>query len=178
MLVSVLTRLESEYVKITKDYALRAAEAFQTLASDAHPFHFVYVAGDGTTHSPGRFTPIFGRVKGETELQLAEMRKAHPAFRASSIRPAFIDAGAHEAIKPYLATPGYAKAVFLPPFAAVARTFIKSKCSPTEPLGKFMAEMAMGKWDARCEGAGVGKVGDFPILENSAFRRLAALDAQ
>lgn len=136
------------------------------------------MAGDGTTHTPGRFTPIFGRVKGETELQLAAMRKANPAFHASSIRPAFIDSGAHEAIKPYLATPGLAKAVLLPPFAAVARTFLNSKCSPTEHLGKFMTEMAMGKWDARFDGVGVEHVGKFPILENSAFRRLAELDAK
>lgn len=36
----------------------------------------------------------------------------------------------------------------------------------------------MGKWDAQFEGVGVEKVGDFPVLENSAFRRLAGLDAK
>ncbi|KAJ4390881.1 hypothetical protein N0V93_004480 [Gnomoniopsis smithogilvyi] len=165
-----------EYVKITKDYALRAAEAFQTLGSDTQPFNFVYVSGDGTTHTPGRFTPIFGRVKGETELLLAAMRKANPSFHASAIRPAFIDAAAHDAIKPYLPVPGLAKAVLLPPFAAAARTFMRSKCSPTEPLARFMTDMAMGKLDARLQDANVEKVGDFPILENSMFRELAGLD--
>lgn len=106
------------------------------------------------------------------------MRKNNPSFHASSIRPCFIDSGAHSAIQPYLPASGLAKTVLLPPFAAVARTFIKSKCSPTEPLGRFMAEMAMGKWDAQFEGVGVEKVGDFPVLENSAFRRLAGLDAK
>ncbi|KAJ4417534.1 hypothetical protein N0V82_006093 [Gnomoniopsis sp. IMI 355080] len=175
-LLSKLEGATGEYVKITKDYALRAAEAFQTLGSDAHPFNFVYVSGNGTTHTPGRFTPIFGRVKGETELLLAAMRKANPSFHASSIRPAFIDAAAHEAIKPYLPAPFFAKAVFFPPFAAAARTFIKSRWSPTEPLSRFMTEMAMGKLDAQFEDAGVEKVGEFPVIENIMFRKLAGLD--
>lgn len=50
---------------------------------------------------------------------------------------------------------------------------MKSKWSPTAPLGRFMTEMAMGKWDASFEGPGIAKVGAFPVLENIAFRRLA-----
>lgn len=115
-------------------------------------------------------------MKGETELLLAAMRKDNPSFHASSIRPAFIDAAAHDAIKPYLPAPGLAKAVLQPPFAAAARTFIKSRWSPTEPLASFMTEMAMGKLDARFKDAGVEKVGEFPIIENTMFRRLAGLD--
>lgn len=165
-------------MKITKDFALRAAEAFQTLGSDKQPFNFVYVSGNGTTHAPGRFTPIFGRVKGETELELAKMRSANPSFHASSIRPSFIDGRGHEAIKPYLATPGLAKAILVPPFAALAKRYIKSAWSPTEPLGKVMTEMAMGKWDARYEEADVAKIGEFPIVENTVFHKLADLDAK
>ncbi|CAN8102790.1 unnamed protein product [Discula destructiva] len=166
-----------EYVKITKKFALRAAEAFQTLGTETQPFNFVYVSGDGATQQPGRFTPIFGRVKGETETQLAAMRAANPAsFHASSVRPAFIDAAAHDAIKPYLPPSGLAKAVLGPPFGMVARTFWKSMCSPTEPLGKFLAEMAMGRWDASFRGLGVETLGELPVLENAAFRRLARLD--
>ena len=77
-----------EYVKITKDYALRAAEAFRALGTPERPFNFVYVSGEGSTLTPGRFTPIFGRVKGETEKALAEMRSAEPAsFHACSVQP-------------------------------------------------------------------------------------------
>lgn len=167
-----------EYVKITKDFALRAAEAFQTLGSDKKPFNFVYVSGNGTTHTPGRSTPIFGRVKGETELELAAMRKANPSFHASSIRPSFIDSGGHEAIKPYLAPPGLIKSVLVPPFAVLARRYIRSRWSPTEPLGKFMTEMAMGRWDSRLEDEDVVKVGQFPIVENVMFHKLAGLEAK
>lgn len=132
----------------------------------------MYVSGNGATFAPGRLTPIFGRVKGETELRLAEMRKANPAFHASSIRPAFIDSAAHDAIKPYLPSTGVLATVFGPGL----RAFAKSRWSPTEPLGKFMTEMAMGRWDASLEGLGIEKVGDFPVVENVGFRRLAKQD--
>lgn len=51
--------------------------------------------------------------------------------------------------------------------------------SPTEPLGCFLTELAMGRHaeELRVEGNGVQKVGEFPILENSAFRRIAKLDS-
>lgn len=167
-----------QYVKITKDFTLRAAEAFQTLGTETQPFNFVYVSAFGATLQPGRFTPIFSRVKGETETALAEMRKANPAFRSSSIRPAGIDATFHYAIKPYLPTPGLLQSLLLPPTRALIRDFWKSAESPTEPLGRFMTEMAMGKWDSKYNGVGIEKLGQFPVLENTAFRRLAGLDAK
>lgn len=106
------------------------------------------------------------------------MRKANPAFQSSSIRPAGIDATLHDAIKPYLPAPGLVKRLLFPPFAALLRTALTSISSPTEPLGRFMTEMAMGKWDAKYSGVGVEKLGEFPVLENTAFRRLAGLDAK
>lgn len=169
---------ERQYVKITKDFTLRAAKAFQTLSTEAQPLNFVYVSGLGATLQPGRFTPIFARVKGETEIALAEMRKANPAFRSLSIRPAGIDATNHRAIQPYLPTPGLVKRLLLPPTNALIRNFWPSVDSPTEPLGKFMTEMAMGKWDAKYDGVGIEKLGHLPILENKAFRRLAELDVK
>lgn len=132
----------------------------------------------GANLQPGRFTPIFARVKGETETALAEMRKANPAFHASSIRPAGIDATFHYAIKPYLPATGLVKKCLLLPSSLLIRNFWKSLDSPTEPLGRFMTEMAMGKWDAKYSGVGIEKLGQFPVLENTAFRRLAGLDAK
>ncbi|KAL1848957.1 hypothetical protein Daus18300_013415 [Diaporthe australafricana] len=169
---------KEEYIKITKDFTLRAAEAFQTLGSDAQPFNFVYVSGEGTTHSPGRFTPIFGRVKGETEKALAEMRRANPSFHASSVRPAFVDAAAHDAIKPYVPAQGMARDAMLAVLGPPIRILAKGSWSPTLPLGRFMTEMAMGRWEAemRAGGPAIERLGEFPVLGNSAFRRLAGLD--
>lgn len=168
-----------EYVKITKDYTLRAAEAFQTLGSEEQPFNFVYVSGEGSTLEPGRLTPIFGRVKGETEKALAEMRRTNPSFHASSIRPAFVDAAQHDAIKPYIPAKGLAWGAMMAVVGPPVRSFAKGSWSPTLPMGRFMTEMAMGRWDEgmRAGGPAVEKIGEFPILGNAAFRRLAGLDA-
>lgn len=168
-----------EYVKITKDFTLRAAEAFQALGSEEQPFNFVYVSGEGSTLEPGRFTPIFGRVKGETEKALAEMRRANPSFHASSIRPAFVDAAQHDAIKPYVPATGAAWSAMLAVVGPPIRCLAKGSWSPTLPMGRFMTEMAMGRWEdgMRAGGPAVEKIGEFPILGNAAFRRLAGLDA-
>lgn len=169
-----------EYVKITKDFTLRAAEAFQTLGSEEQPFNFVYVSGEGSTLEPGRLTPIFGRVKGETEKALAEMRKANPSFHASSIRPALVDSTQHDAIKAYVPALGVARTAMMAVLGPPIRSFAKGSWSPTLPLGRFMTEMAMGRWDEgmRAGGPSVQKLGEFPILGNAAFRRLSGLDSQ
>lgn len=166
-----------EYVKITKDYALAAAKAFQEIPQDEpKPFSFVYVSGAGTTHEPGLFTATFARVKGETELALAEMRKQNPLFRASSVRPAFVDAAAHETVKAYIPTPPVMMAAGGAVLGPVVRVAMKGTWSPTEPLGRFLAGMAMGRFDSAMDGPGVGKLGAFPVVENAAFRRAMGLD--
>lgn len=106
------------------------------------------------------------------------MRKANPAFHVSSIRPAFIDAATHDAIKPYIPHPGAVKAAVYPVGASIMSKFFKPLWSPTQSLGRFMTEMAMGKWDASLNGEGVEKLGELPIVENVAYRRLAGGDAK
>jgi hypothetical protein len=174
-------------VKITKTFALNAATAFQTLPSEnAEPFNFVYVSGAGATTEPGRFSQIFARVKGETELALAEMRKANPMFHALSARPAAVDPSTHPAIKPYIPTPPLALRMMWPVLGPPIKAFYKGMHSPTEHLGRVLAELAMGRHDntdqintARGHGGMDGKdvhmIGQFPILENTALRRLAGL---
>ncbi|KAI1487647.1 nucleoside-diphosphate-sugar epimerase [Biscogniauxia mediterranea] len=169
---------KEEYVKITKDYALEASKAFQTLPGEKEPFNFVYVSGAGATTEPGRFSPIFARVKGETELALAAMRKANPLFHASSVRPAMIDADAHDAIKPYIPTQPFAIRAAGAFLKTPIRLAYKSVWSPTDDLGRFLTEMAMGKHPIASPESDIQMVGEFPILENSAFRRMAGLDAK
>ncbi|RLL96926.1 hypothetical protein CFD26_101913 [Aspergillus turcosus] len=168
---------KDEYIKITKTYALAAAKAFRTLPPPDHPFHFVYVSGAGATTQPGFFASLFARVKGETELELAEIRRKFPLFRTSSVRPAFIDFAHHDAIKKYL-PPRPAFETLLRPLGPVFRAATPGLCSPTEPLGRFLTEMAMGRYEDRLVGGkGVQMVGEMPILENTAFRRLAGLSS-
>ncbi|KAI0195501.1 putative nucleoside-diphosphate-sugar epimerase [Astrocystis sublimbata] len=166
---------KEEYVKITKDYALAASEAFQSLTSDDQnaPFNFVYVSGHGaSTAPPGRFTPIFSRVKGETEIALAALRKQNPLLHASSVRPATVDCSAHAAIKPYVPTPPLVYRMIFPVLLAPMRVAMPGLHSPTLELGRFLTEMAMGKHPVTAPAPDVEMIGDFPILENAAFRRL------
>ncbi|KAK2021819.1 nucleoside-diphosphate-sugar epimerase [Colletotrichum zoysiae] len=169
---------KEDYVKITKDYALAAAKAFADLAPGDEPFRFVYVSGEGATQKPGRFSAIFARVKGETETLLSGMRAENPRLRAESVRPGFIDNAAHDAIKPYVPDPGFVYNAMGVVLAPAIRAFGQGFVSPTETLGRFMAEMAMGKVDAGLAAGGKGIVtldGGLRVVNNAAFRRLAGL---
>ncbi|KAL0944924.1 nucleoside-diphosphate-sugar epimerase [Colletotrichum truncatum] len=169
---------KEEYVKITKDYTLAAAKAFATLPPDNEPFRFVFVSGEGATQTPGRFSAIFARVKGETETLLSELRGSNPRLQTESIRPAFVDCVNHPAIKPYIPNPGMLYNAANVTMGPVVRKLVPSFVSPTEVLGKFMTEMAMGKHDSGLASGGQGIItltGGLRIVENVGFRRLAGL---
>lgn len=165
-----------EYVKITKTFPLRAAEGLQALSTPSRPFRFVYISGEGATHTPGPFTPTYGRVKGETETALSELRRANPGFHASAFRPGFVDSVQHDAIRGYVPPPSALKAAVDAVLGPPIRWFFRGTWSPTEPTGRFVAEMAMGRWDGEFRGVGVERLGEFPVVGNVAFRRLAGLD--
>ncbi|KAI8626528.1 putative nucleoside-diphosphate-sugar epimerase [Xylariaceae sp. FL1651] len=169
---------KEEYVKITKDYALAASQAFQELAQENQPFNFVYVSGNGATTEPGRFSPIFSRVKGETELALAAIRKQNPLMHTSSVRPAAIDPTAHDAIKQYIPTPPLAYRMMASFLLAPIRIGVPNFHSPTQELGRFLTEMAMGSHANFSPTKDISMIGEFPILENSAIRRLARMNSK
>ncbi|KAB5511548.1 putative nucleoside-diphosphate-sugar epimerase [Coniochaeta sp. 2T2.1] len=171
---SAVTR--EEYVKITTIYAVKAAEAFATLGSKKELFHFVFVSGDGATSKPGAFTPLYARVKGEAEVALAEVRKANPRLHANSVRPGFVDWAGHDAIMPYFSPRPMMKQIAIIVFRPVFRAALPGRCSPTQPLGRFLAEMAMGKWEEELNGPGFEKIGELCVVSNSNFRRLSGLD--
>ncbi|CAG8898559.1 unnamed protein product [Penicillium egyptiacum] len=169
---------EEQYVKITKDYALAAANAFSTIKPSNHPFRFIYVSGEGATQTPGRFSPIFARVKGKTENLLGTLSELKPSFRVDSVRPAFVDPVTHDAIKPYIPSSGVTGIVSNLGLALLApgiRCFMKSMHSPTEHLGSFLTEMAMGRYEAKLEGPGVFKLGGSYVVGNTGMRRILEL---
>lgn len=170
---------ELEYDRITRTFALEAARAFGAVDRSGKPFNFVYVSGEGATLTPGRFTPLFGRVKGRAEAELAALRDENPLLRTSSVRAGFVDSAAHDAIKPFLPPmprmTTLAGAVLGPPI----RHLYKSMWSPTQPLGSFLVDMAVGKWsEGEMVAAGAEKVGTggFTIIPNVVLRKLARLD--
>lgn len=176
----------SEYINITKDYPLRFAETLQQARSapaknkddddddDNHkpnnnatkPFHFVYVSGEGANDHPGRFTPLFGRVKGEAERALGEFAAqaqaqqqppADKSFHALAVRPAFVDPSAHAAIQPYL---GGAAPLVAPRGARPARPAGGGVVVGADPRGAAQPDGAAGAVpDGARDGAGVAAAG-------------------
>ncbi|KAF5242373.1 hypothetical protein FAUST_3384 [Fusarium austroamericanum] len=75
--ISQLKVTKEEYVTITRDFPVAAAEALSTLLPANEPFRFIYVSAYGATTTPGTFTSLFGRVKGEAERKLSELRTSN-----------------------------------------------------------------------------------------------------
>lgn len=103
------------------------------------------------------------------------MCKENPLFHASTLRPAFVDAAAHDAIKDYIPRPHMMYAAGGVLLGPAIRVGMKGFWSRTEPLGKFLTGMAMQKLGGDMEGPGIEKLGKFPVIENVAFRRLMGL---
>lgn len=143
-----------EYVSITRDYSLAAARTFATLPPEGSKFRFVYVSGEGATQNPGPFSAVFARVKGETESQLALLTEEISSLQADSVRPAFVDSKGHEAILPYIPAVSWVKSVGQVALGVPVRLFYTSMHSPTDMLGRFLTNMAMGRLDTDIEGKG------------------------
>ncbi|ORY11453.1 hypothetical protein BCR34DRAFT_484179 [Clohesyomyces aquaticus] len=158
---------KSEYIEITHDYTMAAAEAFSKLHPE-RPFTFVYVSGEGATQKPGMFTPLFGRVKGETETALIEFGKKNPNFKVYNVRPGGVDPTNHPEILPYIPAFSVFKKAFVPAFNAVW----KGMMTPTAPLGKVLTELALSN-GAPLEGKDIQ--GDGRIVPNLAIRRIAGI---
>ena len=163
------------YVKITKDYPLAAAKAFAGLSEDK--LNFVHVSGEGATYKPGRFTPIFARVKGETELALIDVSKQSPALRIYNARPGGVDGRSQPEIwDPIVKRRSMAwrlqMAVLMPAFS-----LYQNMMSPTPELGKALVELAMGDGE-KLEGKGIensGDEGEGRTIRCVGLRRLGGL---
>ncbi|KAK6376464.1 hypothetical protein LTS17_007059 [Exophiala oligosperma] len=187
---------KGKYVEVTKDYTIAAAKAFAGLRGginastddggdggqagndlSSQKFKFIYVSGEGATQTPGRFTPLFGRVKGETETALINLAKA-PSLRGRldvySVRPAGVDGTNQPWIwkkimrdqrSPFQSV--MLKSL-LPPIRVLGK---ESWLSPTEELGRVLVEMALSEKDDGYRGEGVSGE-DGRILGNVVLRRL------
>ncbi|KAI4233816.1 MAG: hypothetical protein LQ349_004167 [Xanthoria aureola] len=174
--ISVSQVKPDEYRTITYDYTLAAAKAFAPLNP---AFNFVYISGEGATRTPGRFTQLFARVKGEAETALLALRSEYPGLRIWNVRPAFID----ESQNPLKDGPDIMlKKVFgraLPLF----RTVWPRGVTPAGPLAELLESCTLdtaSKDDvkARVQGKGVTvEEGDTlgVLLTNTGIRRLAGL---
>ncbi|EMD91186.1 hypothetical protein COCC4DRAFT_31699 [Bipolaris maydis ATCC 48331] len=158
---------KEQYLQITHDYPLAAARAFSSLHPDS-PFTFVYVSGEGATQSPGIFTTLYARVKGQAESALLDFGKKNAMFKVYNVRPAGVDWSGHPEIHPFIPKQEMYKKVILPPINLVW----KSMVTPTREMGKVMTELAMSRGEP-LEGPDVEMEGR--LLSNIALRRMGGL---
>ena len=181
---------KEDYVRITKDYSVAAAKAFSSLPTSeansadsdakAKKFKFIYVSGEGATLHPRPWTPLFGRVKGETERALLEASKTakySPLLSVYSVRPAAVD-GFNQ--------PWLWHEIFNTKRTAFQRFYIKglmypirwgwageASHSPTEELGRVLVEMAVSEQSGAFKfGDGVDAEGEGRTLGNRRLRML------
>ncbi len=167
-----------DYLTITRDYALAAAKALGSNPTKeaGKPFKFVYVSGEGATNTPGRFTPTFARVKGETEKALFDMNASaeYPDLRVYSARPGAVDPGADPAVaeatsvKRRTGTRKF-EAYLMPAFRALYSSLV----SPTKQLGAVLTELALKDGERMQDGPGIG--GEGRTIGNVALRKMAGL---
>ncbi|KAK8080339.1 hypothetical protein PG997_008157 [Apiospora hydei] len=174
-----------DYVQITKTFAEAAAKAFSKLPGTepsaaaasgkvppaSPPFRFVYVAGGDTTTKPGLLTAFQARIKGETELSLGAIcRPSH--LKGYSVRVFYPDMAGHDAIKPYIAPRPLVHSVAEAVLGAPIRHFAKNLWAPTDKLGEFLNELAMGHHDDINAEDVQGSVDGLTIISNADIRRV------
>jgi hypothetical protein len=114
------------------------------------------------------FTPIFGRVKGQTETALFDFAKQNSMFKVYNIRPGGVDWTNHPDIHPFIPKQAMYKRALISPMNMV----YKSMMTPTQPMGKIMTELAMSKGEP-LQGSDIGMKGT--LIPNVAIRRMAGL---
>jgi hypothetical protein len=132
------------------------------------PFTFLHVSGEGATQSPGIFTALFARVKGEVEVELLDLGKQNAMLRVYNVRPGGVDWTKHPAIHPYIPPQEMYKKMLIPPM----NLFYKAMMTPTKEMGKVMTELAMSRGEP-LQGTGIGMEGR--LVSNIAIRRMAGL---
>ena len=134
-----------DYINITVNYAVAAAEAFSSLSQS---FNFIYVSSDGATQNAGIFTPPFKHVKGQAEAALLALAKQpkHSSLRVLSVRPGGVDPRDDETILDVFRnhrSRGYS-AVTERVLFPVYTTLFPHGITPASKLGVFLTKLAMG----------------------------------
>ena len=125
-------------------------------------FKFIYVSGEGATPTPSRFTPLYGRVKGETETALLELAR-QPDMRHKlsvyCVRPAAVDGTNQpwlwkEVLKHHrTAFQSFYLRTLIGPIRYLGKA---SWVSPTEELGRVLVDMALDESKGMGGGGGGG----------------------
>jgi nucleoside-diphosphate-sugar epimerase len=126
---------EGEYRQVTRDFTVEAAKAFAKMGSEAEPFRFVYITGEGATQTPGMFTTLYGKVKGETEAMLTEVAKDQPGIMVLAARVGGVDGTGHAEVKKYGPQRIFMHRAFEATMMGPMKLFYSKMHTPTAKLG-------------------------------------------
>ncbi|ETN38908.1 uncharacterized protein HMPREF1541_06950 [Cyphellophora europaea CBS 101466] len=171
---------DAEYTKITKEFPVAAAKAFASAsATTTKPFNFVYVSGEGATQTPGLFTALFGRVKGEAELALLALPKQREygdgKLSVYCPRPGGIIHPDKAVMDAILAKRTLSMRVFIRAALPLYSTFAKEMLIQTPELGKVLVDMALREGGEPFEEGAKGIESGGRVVRNVAIRRMAGL---
>jgi hypothetical protein len=132
------------------------------------------VSGESVTQTPGAWTPLFARYKGETEVALLSRASASKgAFTAYCARAGGVDPRHHAAIRPFMAST-FRNRTLIPLLFPPLGVVWKNGLSPTKELGEVLTELAMGDGKPIEEQPGVLNGGY--VLRNTYLRKKGGLD--
>ncbi|KAL2214431.1 hypothetical protein CC79DRAFT_1392288 [Sarocladium strictum] len=165
---------EEEYRKVTRDFTVEAAKAFAKMGTEAEPFRFVYITGEGATQTPGMFTTLYGKVKGETEAMLTEFAKEQPGIMVLAARVGGVDGAGHAEVKKYGPQRIFMHRAFEATMMGPMKMFYSKMHTPTAKLGDACTKLALGKLDDKIEGDDAIQLGARSwALRNWGLMRLA-----
>ncbi|OJT15658.1 hypothetical protein TRAPUB_5486 [Trametes pubescens] len=136
---------EEQYTELAYNYTLSAARALKEAGagSEEKPFRFVYVSGEHADPT-GESRQAWARVKGRVERELPELFQG-THMKAYILRPGYFfpsKAYPEDRLNQRSFTLRALDAVFGP----VLGTLMPSSVVPTEELGRFMIELAKGRF--------------------------------
>ncbi|KAJ7336275.1 hypothetical protein DFH08DRAFT_285453 [Mycena albidolilacea] len=137
---------KEDYIRITYDYPVAAAKAFNNLNSK---FNFVFVSGEGADPTEKTMT-FFGKIKGRAEAALCALPPSHSALRIFNVRPGFVDPSPHSP-KPASTM----KRIGLGILSPTLRTVMPNMVSPADTLAKVLVDLATGDGSPIPAGPGI-----------------------
>ncbi|KAH9835294.1 uncharacterized protein C8Q71DRAFT_765049 [Rhodofomes roseus] len=146
---SVAGMNETDYTEMTYGYLLNAATALKDAGvgenrGEGEPFRFVFISGE---HSDPTETSLqmWARVKGRAEKDLTKLCSTTPGMEARMFRPAYFFPPNEYPEDRKNQRPAWHRAVDIV-MTPLAKNLIPSIYTPTEELGKFVVELAEGRW--------------------------------
>ncbi|OCL13453.1 hypothetical protein AOQ84DRAFT_310556 [Glonium stellatum] len=167
---------KADYIRINKSYTLSFANALANTTGRNTPYIFIFISGEGATHSPGPLTTLYGRIKGETEIALLSLSNSvingQDTLRVYVVRPGAVDPSDQPDIRDFIPKKGGVLGTIEPPVRAVMSVIYKRMHTPSKEMGQAIVTLATGTGGPL---KAKGVEGGGRIVTNIGLRNLAGL---